>query len=290
MKRYTYDAEIWSFKKSNFVREIRRGTRNRIILGLVLLIAFLFADVLGTAYRARMYYAGAVEVSASELAAVTAPTVQLSNAGFNINHETSDEFENDISLKRLGYEKEGSFYLSYTPDDIIRTGVNVSDDDTSGYAYDLASLGDGRYMIVKRSAAMALDTLKGTVGYLPSDIKAVFLEHYDIDGELVAPIFMDASAGAFSNLKTEIWFDAVILLIWGVWFFFVLRHALNIELDDAYRQLYTCRGSVEENARAIDIELASEGTYSVHNNVITKNWTIKRKLFGITIDNKDFEE
>lgn len=290
MKKYTYDAENWSFKKSTVVREIKRGNRNLIILGILILAAVVFFDVLGTAYRARMYYSGAVEVSAAELAGIVSPKVQLEQAGFNLSHENSAEFDADLSLKRLGYEKDGSFYLAYTPERIIRTGIKTEAQKSAGYVYDLAALGDGRYMIFKRPAGLALDTLKGTVAYLPADMKDAFLKTYEFDGELIAPIFMDASSAAFSGLKTEIAFDAVILLIWGVWFFFVLRKAFNIELSEPYRQLYTCCGPVEENARAIDRELAEDGTYSARNNVITKNWILKRKLFGITIDHKDIEE
>lgn len=272
----------FSLARSVVYREIKRSNLNRIILALLLLAAFVWLDVVATVFRAKLYYQGPQEISLSELLDINDARTQLTDFGFNANREESDEYDADPGLHNLMYKKNGSCYVSVKPLGFIP--LEIEDDEE--IVYELADLG-GRYMLVKRSALVKLDMLSGTIGYLPSDIKQIALDYSDVPQAELAPLFMDATAQIFDNVPNFIAFDALIILIWGLWFFFILRRTFNIEKNPAYKRIFICPGPVEDNIRQIDRELASGDCYTVRGVTVTKNWSLRRRLLSFELEHAD---
>ena len=80
------------------------------------------------------------------------------------------------------------------------------------------------------------------------------------------------------------------IVLWGVWFFFVIRRSLSIQRDPAYKRLFACLGSVEENARQIDEELAGIDCYTAGRTTVTEHWRLRRRLFSFLAEPRSSEE
>ncbi len=286
--------ENWSFHDSTFCREIRRVNRNRILLSLVIFGLIFYFDTMNTIYRARLAYSAPQTVTCQELAAVTNPADELTLFGFSANHEKSAEFDKLPALKRRMYAKNGSCHLSLTPlafrDLLVQPGERETGKKDSTVEYVLAQIGDEKYITVKRSALVKLDTLTGTVGYLPDDLRGEILDCSDIRSDQLCSLIFDATGEAFSSTGTYIAFSALLIVLWGVWFFFVIRRSLSIQRDPAYKRLFACLGSVEENARQIDEELAGIDCYTAGRTTVTEHWRLRRRLFSFLAEPRSSEE
>ena len=113
-----------------------------------------------------------------------------------------DRFEENLSLKRLMYAKDGVCLVTLTPLDF--TPVEIVSGDNSYVDYALGRLDTGKYILVKRSAVVKLDSVTGTVGYLPADLRAIILDNADIAEDQLCPLIFDATAETFSSVATEI--------------------------------------------------------------------------------------
>ena len=282
------DMEQWSFENSTFCKEIRRVNRNRILLAIIVCALIVYFDTIGTIYRVRLSKSEPQPVTHAELAAITDPITQLTLFGFSANHEESREFEENVQLKRLMLTKDGSCRLVFTPSDFTKIEINSGDD--SYIEYTLASLDNGQYVLVKRSALVKLDTLTGTAGYLPGDLRAVILERTGVDDALLCPLIFDATEETFAATGTMIAFSAILLVFWGLWFFSIIRRSLSIERDPAYQRLFVCHGSVEDNARQLDEELGDEDTYRSGRNIVTEHWRIRRRMLSFLVEPIDSEQ
>ncbi len=272
----------FSLQRSVVYREIRLANIKRITLALLILTVFIWVDVIGTVFRARIYYSGPKEVTPDELAAISSPLDELTSFSFPANYEESEEFDAHPGRNRLMYSKDGSCYLSVIPYSYVSLDIKELD----GIRYELADIG-GVYMLIKRSTNTRLDRLTGTVGYLPEDIRQIAIKNTDVDPERIVPLFMDGTAQVFSDVNSLVAFDVVIILLWGLWFFFIMRTALNVQRHPAWKRIFVCPGSVEENIRQIDLELTAEDCYSVRGVTVTKNWTLRRKLLSFSIEHAD---
>ena len=268
----------WTFRDSTFCREIRRVNRNRILLGIVLFLVIFYFDTMNTIYRARLAYSEPQAVTHEELSEITDPLVQLTSFGFSANYEESAEFDENLSLKRLMYSKNGACLVTLTPLDF--TPVEINSGDNSYVEYSLARLSTGKSLLVKQSSLIQLDSVTGTVGYLPADLRDIILDNADISADQLCPLIFDATAETFSSVTTEIVFSVFLLLVWALWFFFVIRRALSIQRDPAYKRLFVCHGSVEDNARQIDEELGDADAYRAGHTTVTENWRLSRRLFS----------
>lgn len=282
------DMEHWTFHDSTFCREIRRVNRNRILLGVVLFALIFYFDTMSTIYRVRLAYSEPQPVTHAELSAITDPLVQLTPFGFSANFEESAEFEENLSLKRLMYAQDGVCLVTLTPLDY--TPVEIVSGDNSYVEYALGRLDTGKYILVKRSSVVKLDSVTGTVGYLPADLRAIILDNAAIDKDQLCPLIFDATAETFSSVTTEIIFSVFLLLVWGVWFFFVIRRSLSVQRDPAYKRLFVCHGSVEDNARQIDEELNGVDSYSAGRTTVTENWHLRRRLFSFLAEPRSSAE
>lgn len=281
------DMENWTFEQSTFCREIRRVNRNRILLAIIVCALIVYLDTIGTIYRVRMSKAEPQIVTHAELAEITDPITQLTLFGFSANHEESAEFDENVRLKRLMLAKNGSCRMVFTPDDFTPIKINSGDDSYIEYA--LAHLDNGQYVLVKRSAVVKLDTLTGTVGYLPGDLRTIILERSGVDAELLCPLIFDATEEAFGSTGTMIAFSAILLLFWALWFISIIRRSLSLERDPAYQRLFVCHGTVEENARQLDEELGDEDTYRSGRNIVTEHWRIRRRMLSFLVEPVDSE-
>lgn len=288
LNRYTGDMENWDFKQSTFSKEIRRVNRNRIILAVIVLTAIFYYDILNTFFRAKMYYAGPKEISHAEISEISDPETQLKDFGFSANRERSDVFENNPALKRLMCSKNGSCYVSLKPVSISDSGVEAytATRKKATVEYVLGELSTGKILLIKRSAIVRLERVQGTIGYLPSDLRAKLLSASEIEDARLLPLIMDATGETFSSVTTDILFSVFLLLIWGLWFFFILRRALDIQRDPAYNRLFMCHGSVEENARKIDEELKSPDVFTTRRLTITENWRLQSKFLSFVVEPK----
>lgn len=284
------DLENWSFHDSTFCREIRRVNRNRILLCLVVFVLIFYFDTMSTIYRARLAYSEPQTVTGSDIAAIDDPLTDLTSFGFSANYESSTVFDQDPALKRLMYAKNGSCHLTWTPSafhELTQQPGGKSDDVV---CYTLAQLEDGTFIAVKRSALVQLDRLTGTLGYLPDDLCKELLSCSDIDSHALRPLIFDATAEAFSSVGTSIAFSSILIAVWGVWLFFTIRRAVSLQRDPAYRRLFACLGSVEDNARQIDEELAGIDCYSAGRITVTEHWRLHRHLFKFLVEPRSCED
>lgn len=276
----------WTFEKSFFRREIRRVNISRIVLAAAVLVAIVLLDTRHTVTLAAAKFRGTAEVTVDEIASITNPETELTELSFSANHENSSAFEADIRLKRLMYVKDGSCLLSLKPDAITETNYSAmekSGNVSASIEYVYARL-NGKLMIVKRSKLEPVDVLTGTIGYLPADIKIAVTENSDVELEDVLPVIMDTTGDAFSSLTTDIAFSSVILVIWSLWFFSIIHRTLRYDRSPAYKRLFTCAGTVEENARAIDEELSGRADFGLFGNIVTENWHIRRRPFSFLVE------
>ena len=279
--------ENWTFENSTFCREIRRVNRNRILLAIIVCALIVYLDTMGTIYRVRMSKCEPQPVTHAELAAITDPITQLTVMGFSANHEESVEFDENVKLKRLMLTKNDSCRMVFTPDDFQKIEINSGDD--AYIEYTLASLDNGQYVLVKRSAVVKLDTLTGTVGYLPSDLREIILKHSGVDPNLLCPLIFDATEEAFGSNGTMIAFSAILLIFWALWFTSIIRRSMSVERDPAYQRLFVCHGTVEENARQLDEELGDEDTYRAGRNTVTEHWRVRRRMLSFLVEPVDSE-
>lgn len=278
--------ENWTYKNSFFRREIRRVNVSRLVFALIVLAIIVFLDTRHTAVLLAAKFSGQAVVSPEEIAAITSPAEQLTQYSFAANYERSAAFDADISLKRLMYQKDGACVLVLTPDEILPTdyaatekGGNVS----KSIEYVYARLGD-KYLIVKRHVLKPTDTLTGTVGYLPSDIRIAITANSDLPADAILPVIMDTTGDVFASLTTDILFSSMALLLWGIWFFAIVFRAAKHERSPAYKRLFTCHGTVEENARAIDEELQGRTDFGLFGNIVTENWHIRRRPLSFMVE------
>ncbi len=278
--------ENWNFKNSFFRREIKRVNISRIVFSLVVLSIIIFLDTRHTFTLALNKFRGTETVTPAEIAAITSPEEELTEFSFKANHESSKVFEEDLRLKKLMYAKNGSCILNLTPDEIIETGYSPMEkggsvSTTVEYVY--ARLGD-KYLIVKRHVLKPTDILTGTIGYLPSDIRLAVTAESDIAQEDILPLIMDTTGDAFSSLTTDLAFSGLALIFWGLWFFAIVRRALDYQRSPAYKRLFTCHGTVEENALAIDQELQGRTDFGLFGNIVTENWHIRRRPLSFMVE------
>ena len=278
--------ENWTLKNSFFMREIRRVNISRLIFSALVLAVIIFLDTRHTVVLAAAKFRSAAVVTPAEIAAITSPETELTQYSFNANYEKSKAFEADYRLKRLMYEKDGSCRLILTPDEIVSANYDAMEESgnrSTSVEYVYARLGD-KYLIVKRHVLKPMDVLTGTIGYLPADIKLAITSDGEIPAEDVLPVIMDTTGDAFSSLTTDILFSAFLFIIWGIWFFGILRRALKIDRDPAYKRLFTCAGTIEENARRIDEELMGRTDYGLFGNIVTENWHIRRRPLSFMVE------
>lgn len=280
--------ENWTFRDSTFCREIRRVNRNRIILAALVFALIFYFDTFGTIYRIRMSNCDPEPVTHEELSAITNPVAQLTPLGISANHESSEEFNENVELKRLCLVKNDSCIMRLTPLGYTEVDINSGSNDYVEYV--LGRLSTGKYLLVKRSGLVPLDTITGTVGYLPGDLRSVILQNSEIADADLCPLIFDATSETFSNLTTEIVFSVLLLAAWGLWLFFIIRRAMSVERDPAYKRLYTCHGTVEEIARQLDDELNDAGCYRSGRTIVTENWRIRKGLFTFLAEPRSSEE
>ena len=278
--------ENWTFKNSFFRREIRRVNISRLVFSLLVFAVIIFLDTRHTVVLAAAKFRPEAVVTPAEIAAINSPETQLTQFSFSATHEKSKAFEADIRLKRLMYEKDGSCRLILTPDEIVSANYEAMEESgkvSASVEYVYARLGD-KYLIVKRHVLKPTDVLTGTIGYLPSDIRLAITAESEIPEGDVLPLIMDTTGDAFSSLTTDILFSAFLFIIWGIWFFGIVRRALKIDRDPAYKRLFTCAGTIEENARAIDEELQGRTDYGLFGNIVTENWHIRRRPLSFMVE------
>lgn len=278
--------ENWTYKQSFFRKEIRRVNLSRVIFSLAVLAVIVFLDTRHTAVLLSARLSGQATVTPEEIAAITSPAQQLTQYSFAANHERSAAFDADISLKRLMYQKDGSCILKLTPDGILESGYEATEkggDVSKSIEYVFARLGD-KYLIVKRHVLKPTDTLTGTVGYLPSDIRLAITANSELPEDAFLPVIMDTTGDVFASLTTDILFSSMALLIWGTWFFAIVFRAAKHERSPAYKRLFTCHGTVEDNARAIDEELLGRTDFGLFGNIVTENWHIRRRPLSFTVE------
>lgn len=292
MRKFTGDIGNWTFHDSTFSREIRRVNRNRIILALIVFAVIFYFDTIGTIFRARIYFSGPKAVTHEEISAVTDPETELKYFGFSANTEKSDVFTDNPKLKRLMFSKGGSCYVSLTPVSVKDSGLKAytSSGSDTNVEYVLGQLSTGKYLLIKRSAIVRLDKASGTISYLPSDLRAEVLGASDVGDADLLPLIMDATGETFSSVKTDIGFTALLLALWGLWFFFIVRRAMNINRDPAYNRIFMCSGSVEDNARQIDEELQAPDVFTSGRVTVTESWRLTSKLFSFTAEPKSSAE
>ena len=92
-----------------------------------------------------------------------------------------------------------------------------------------------------------LEAQLDSVGYLPDDLRGEILDCSDIRSDQLCSLIFDATGEAFFSTGTYIAFSALLIVLWGVGVFFVIRRSLSIQRDPAYKRLFACLGSVEEN-------------------------------------------
>ncbi|MBR6772105.1 MAG: hypothetical protein IKM29_01805 [Clostridia bacterium] len=278
--------ENWTFKNSFFFREIRRVNISRLVFSLLVLAVIIFLDTRHTFVLAAAKFRPAATVTPAEIAAITSPETQLTQFSFNANHEKSKAFEADYRLKRLMYEKNGVCRLTLTPDEILSANYEAMEESgkvSASVEYVYARLGD-KYLIVKRHVLKPTDVLTGTIGYLPADIRLAITSDSEIPEGDVLPIIMDTTGDAFSSVTTDILFSAFLFVIWGIWFFGIVRRAVKLDRDPAYKRLFTCAGTIEENALAIDKELQGRTDFGLFGNIVTENWHIRRRPLSFMVE------
>ena len=278
--------ENWTFKNSFFYREIRRVNISRLVFSLLVLAVIIFLDTRHTVVLAAAKFRPAAAVTPAEIAAITSPETQLTQFSFSANYEKSKAFEADYRLKRLMYEKDGSCRLVLTPDEILSANYEAMEESgkvSASVEYVYARLGD-KYLIVKRHVLKPTDVLTGTIGYLPSDIRLAITADGEIPEGDVLPLIMDTTGDAFSSLTTDILFSAFLFVIWGIWFFGIVRRAVKLDRDPAYKRLFTCAGTIEENALAIDKELQGRTDFGLFGNIVTENWHIRRRPLSFMVE------
>ncbi|MBQ1955724.1 MAG: hypothetical protein II350_08300 [Clostridia bacterium] len=278
--------ENWTFKNSFFYREIRRVNISRLVFSLLVLAVIVFLDTRHTVVLAAAKFRPAAAVTPAEIAAITSPETQLTQFSFSANYEKSKAFEADYRLKRLMYEKDGSCRLVLTPDEILSANYEAMEESgkvSASVEYVYARLGD-KYLIVKRHVLKPTDVLTGTIGYLPSDIRLAITADGEIPEGDVLPLIMDTTGDAFASLTTDILFSAFLFVIWGIWFFGIVRRAVKLDRDPAYKRLFTCAGTIEENALAIDKELQGRTDFGLFGNIVTENWHIRRRPLSFMVE------
>ena len=278
--------ENWTFNNSFFRREIRRVNISRLVFSILVFAVIIFLDTRHTAVLAAAKLRPAVTVTVDEIAAITSPEQELTQFSFNANHEKSKAFEADYRLKRIMYEKDGSCRLVLSPDEIIPANYDAMEESgkvSASVEYVYARLGD-KYLIVKRHVLKPTDVLTGTIGYLPADIRLAISAEGEISESDVLPLIMDTTGDTFSSLTTDILFSAFLFVIWGIWFFGIVRRALKIDRDPAYKRLFTCAGTIEENAYAIDNELKDRSDFGLFGNIVTENWHIRRRPLSFMVE------
>jgi len=283
--------ENWSVEKSTLFAEIRRVGKNRIFLMILILLPILFWDTMPTAVKSAMYFRGAQKVDTETLAAISGPE-DLTLFSFSMHRETSEEFDEDPTLKRRGVAKNGSCYVQIAVDDYIDTGITVENGLT---VYSFAVLPNGKMLLMRRSAVVDLENQKGTIGYLPLDLQEITLQSAaENGGEInpadVLPLFMDATNMVFDSLGAEIAFSVGLLLTWGVALFFAFRVYAFPEKHGAYKAVFIRAGNVEDNIRALEEELLDPDTYTVGSTTVTKTWRLTRKLFSFKLEPRDWEK
>ena len=276
----------WTFEKSFFRNEIRRVNLTRMALALLVLAAIVLLDTRSTAVQLVYRLRGAAPVSRDELTALSDPESQLTPMPFPANQEASPVFESDTSLRRLMLVRDGRCIVTVVPQAVLPTeydAVEQSGRVSSSVEYVYADLG-GRLMIVKRSKARPLDELTGTVGYLPRDILSAVAAASGRDEAEILPVLMDTTLETFASLTTDTACSAAALLLWGLWAFFIVRRAMRVDRSPAYKRLFSCHGTVEENARAIDLELAQHPDFGLFGDIVTENWHIRRRPFSFLVE------
>ncbi len=268
----------WSFKSSLLVREIRRAERNRIILVFAVLLIILYLNTMSTIYKAGFYFSGATQIRPEEISHIDDPEIELTEFGFNANFESSPIFKERPRLKRLMFSKNGSPYVELSGDSLYETGI--LDSEGSNVVYRFCKLSNGKYIFVKLFSHAEVPYLKGTVGYLPADIRTKALLDTSIDSGDLLPLFFDATESAFYGITSTIAFSVMVLLFWALWAFFVIRRALVIDRSPTYERLYMCHGAVEDNAFLIEKEVLKRGKRIPFGTTLTENWYIKKRLFS----------
>lgn len=275
-----------NFKKTFFRREIRRVNISRMAVCIAALICILLLDTKGTIIKASAKRRKPEPIDPSVLTEITDPETQLTPMKFPANLETSHAFDSTPSLRRLALVVNGSCQVTFTPDKIVPSGYIAYEQNgkpSENVEYVFAVIGE-KMILVRRSVWLPLDTLTGIVGYLPSDILLDVLSASDTEAEAFLPIFIDCTLDTFSSVKTSILFSVVLLFLWSVWFYFVFRDLIDWQRSAAYKRIFMCHGTVEENAFQIDNELAQRRSGSMLRNIYTENWHIKRGLFSFMVE------
>ncbi|HHX73242.1 MAG TPA: hypothetical protein GX701_10020 [Clostridiales bacterium] len=284
--------ENWSVEKSTLFAEIRRVGRVRLLIAILFLVPVLLLDTLPTAVKSAMYFRGPQEITADMLSPIADPKQALVPFSFDMNREVSTEFKVEPALKRLGFSQNGSCFVQISVDGFYDTGLNVENDLVT---YSIARLPNGRLLLMRRSAIVDLHTQKGTIGYLPADVRDVALEAvakqgHEMDPALLLPLYMDATSQAFKNIRSDIAFSVGLLLLWGIGLFFAWRSYAMPEKHEAYHAVFTRAGDMEDNLRALEEELLDPDVYVIGKTTVTKTWKLTRGFASFKMEPRDWEK
>ena len=279
-----FDEKTWTYEKSAFYKGITRVNRNYLILMLIIFALICVLDTRVTVPRYFNLMVSPAEITAAEIANIDAQKDFKVQPFFAIR-EVAEEFNHYGVSGRLAYPKDFRVRLRLTGISWESTTIPVqSDSEDIRVSYDMLKL-DDKYLLIKRLNKNSDLTQVGTLCIMPDNYREnLILPNTNISPDLIYPYIFDSTGDAFVGMWPNLPFSALLLITWLVVFIYRIRKLKHVERSNAYKRLEVYTGSIEDNIKAIDKEIAESTSFSAGSITQTKSWRITNKMFSFKVE------